>query len=83
MIAPRTVIALRSWVQYDARTRPCGRITRDSADRKTWELIFRNTQNGINWAHILFLVHRKQRPLLLPARNTLPRKRFVLWHMAD
>jgi len=34
-------------------------------DRKTWELIFGNTQNGINWANSV-LFYRKQEPLYCP-----------------
>jgi hypothetical protein len=37
-------------------------------DRKTWELIFGNTQNGINWANSV-LFHRKQQPLYCPPDN--------------
>jgi hypothetical protein len=37
-------------------------------DRKTWELIFGNTQNGINWANSV-LFYRKQQPLYCPPDN--------------
>jgi hypothetical protein len=37
-------------------------------DRKTWELIFGNTGNGINWANSV-LVYRKQEPLYCPPDN--------------
>jgi hypothetical protein len=37
-------------------------------DRKTWELIFGNTQNGINWANSV-LFYRKQQPLYCPPNN--------------
>ena len=37
-------------------------------DRKTWELIFGNTQNGINWANSV-LIYRKQQPLYCPPDN--------------
>ena len=37
----------------------------DSTNRKTWELIFGNTANGINWANTV-LFFRKQEPLYCP-----------------
>jgi hypothetical protein len=37
-------------------------------DRKTWELIFGNTQNGINWANAV-LLYRKQEPLYCAPDN--------------
>jgi hypothetical protein len=37
-------------------------------DRKTWELVFGNTQNGINWANSV-LFYRKQQPLYCPPDN--------------
>jgi hypothetical protein len=37
-------------------------------DRKTWELIFGNTQNGINWANSV-LLYRKQQPIYCPPNN--------------
>ena len=40
-------------------------------DRKTWELIFGNTQNGINWANSV-LIYRKQQPLYCPPDNFSP-----------
>jgi hypothetical protein len=37
-------------------------------DRKTWELIFGNAQNGINWANAV-LLYRKQEPLYCAPDN--------------
>jgi hypothetical protein len=43
----------------------------DSANRKIWELIFGNTENGINWANSV-LIQRKQQPLYCPPDNFAP-----------
>ena len=40
-------------------------------DRKTWELVFGNTANGINWANTV-LFYRKQEPLYCPPDNFAP-----------
>jgi hypothetical protein len=40
----------------------------NSIDRKTWELIFGNTQNGINWANSV-LLYRDRPPLYCPPDN--------------
>ena len=43
----------------------------DSANRKIWELILGNTENGINWANSV-LIQRKQQPLYCPLDNFAP-----------
>ena len=40
-------------------------------DRKTWELVFGNTANGINWANTV-VFYRKQEPLYCPPDNFAP-----------
>jgi hypothetical protein len=84
MIAPRTVIAtavialgillsvyMTATAEYDAYSALRAYDSSDSDGRKTWELIFGNTQNGINWANSV-LVHRKQQPLYCPPDNFSP-----------
>jgi len=75
MIALRTVIATAviglgillsvnttATAEYDAFAALKAYDSADPANRKVWELIFGNTQNGINWANAV-LIQRKQQPL--------------------
>jgi len=84
MIAPRTVIATAviglgillsvnttAVAEYDAFAALKAYDSSDSANRKIWELIFGNTQNGIHWANSV-LVQRKQQPLYCPPDNFSP-----------
>ena len=84
MIAPRTVIATAviglgillsanrtSTAEYDAFAALKAYDSADPANRKIWELIFGNTQNGINWANSV-LIQRKQQPLFCPPDNFSP-----------
>jgi hypothetical protein len=57
--------------EYDAYSALRAYDEADSANRKIWELIFGNTQNGINWANSV-LVQRKQQPLYCPPDNFNP-----------
>ena len=84
MNAPRTVIATAviglgmllsvnttAVAEYDAFAALKAYDSSDSANRKIWELIFGNTQNGIHWANSV-LVQRKQQPLYCPPDNFSP-----------
>jgi hypothetical protein len=84
MIAPRTLIATAvtglgiffavnttAMAEYDAYSALRAYDEADLANRKIWELIFGNTQNGINWANAV-LLQRKQQPLYCPPDNFSP-----------
>ena len=60
LIAPTTAKA-----EYDVKTALRVYDSATSNDRKIWELIFGNTQNGINWANSV-LIRTKQQPLYCP-----------------
>src|SRR5262245_51356075 len=60
LIAPTTAKA-----EYDVKTALRVYDTATPTDRKIWELIFGNTQNGINWANSV-LIRTKQQPLYCP-----------------
>ena len=51
--------------EYDVSAALQAYDSADSTNRKTWELIFGNTANGINWANTV-LFFRKQEPLYCP-----------------
>jgi hypothetical protein len=84
MTAPRTVIATAiigfgillsvnttATAEYDAFSALRAYDAADAGNRKIWELIFGNTQNGINWANSV-LLRRKQQPLYCPPDNFSP-----------
>lgn len=57
--------------EYDAFAALKAYDSADPANRKVWELIFGNTQNGINWANAA-LIQRKQQPLYCAPDNWSP-----------
>jgi hypothetical protein len=84
MITPRTVIAMAviglgillsanrtATAEYDAFAALKAYDSANSANRKIWERMFGNTQNGIHWANSV-LIQRKQQPLYCPPDNFSP-----------
>jgi hypothetical protein len=84
MIAPRTVITTAfiglgillsvnttATAEVDAFAALRAYDSADAANRKIWELIFGNTQNGIHWANSV-LIQRKQQPLYCAPDNFSP-----------
>ena len=57
--------------EYDVNSALQAYDSADSANRKIWELVFGNTENGINAANSV-LLYRKQQPLYCPPDNFAP-----------
>ena len=57
--------------EYDVNSALQAYDSSDPANRKIWELIFGNTQNGINLANSV-LFYRKQQPLYCPPDSFAP-----------
>jgi hypothetical protein len=64
-------IQMTAKAEYDVNSALQAYDSSDLANRNTWELIFGNTQNGINWANSV-LFYRKQQPLYCPPDGFAP-----------
>jgi len=64
-------VGTTAWAEYDVNSALQAYESADSANRKIWELIFGNTENGINAANSV-LLYRKQQPLYCPPNNFAP-----------
>jgi hypothetical protein len=58
-------VGTNAWAESDVNSALQAYESADSANRKIWELIFGNTENGINWANSV-LLQRKQQPFYCP-----------------
>lgn len=65
LLSPTTAMA-----EYDLNSALRDYDSADPPNRKTWELIFANTYNGINWADSV-LVYRKQQRLFCAPDNVV------------
>ena len=70
MIGFATLLGIQM-AEYDVNSALQAYNFSDPANRKTWELIFGNTQNGINVANSV-LFYRKQQPLYCPPESLAP-----------
>jgi len=64
-------VGTTAWAEYDVNSALQAYESADSANRKIWELMFGNTENGINWANST-LFYKKQQPLYCPPDNFAP-----------
>jgi hypothetical protein len=64
-------VGTTAWAEYDVNSVLQAYESADSANRKIWELIFGNTENGINAANSV-LLYRKQQPLYCPPDDFAP-----------
>jgi len=71
LLGPTIAMATIAMAEYDVSAALQAYDSADSTNRKTWELIFGNTANGINWANTV-LFFRKQEPLYCPPDDFAP-----------
>ena len=64
-------VGTTAWAEYDVKSALQAYESADPANRKIWELIFGNTENGIHAANSV-LIYRKQQPIFCPPDNFSP-----------
>jgi hypothetical protein len=64
-------VGTTAWAEYDVKSALQSYESADAANRKIWELIFGNTENGIHAANSV-LFYRKQQPIFCPPDNFAP-----------